>query len=131
MMGGTLGSLAGGGAGAVVGGGPEDVPADVAGIGLGAYAGSAMGANALPQLIKSERDRYAQALAKGQVGHPGDFLRIQGQVMKDTAEAATIGILTAGGRRGAGPPPPEMRAGKNTQVTVTGKGADGARTAAA
>lgn len=61
----------------------------------GSYLGAASGGNALPQLIKSERDRYITALNNGQVRGPEDFLNIQALVLKDTAEAAAVGFATA------------------------------------
>ncbi len=104
----------GGGVGGSAAGGP-----------VGGVLGAGAGAMALPQLIKSERDRYIQALNKGQVRGPEDFLHIQGQVLRDTVEQAAIGAATGGAGRIAGTLLTKMGAGRVTKFLGT-VGAEGA-----
>ena len=101
FVGGTGGAAAGGATGGAAGSvvGPEGTVAGgaggaVVGAGVGAYIGAGAGGNALPQLIKSERDRYVKALNNGEIRGPEDFLNVQALVMKDTGEAAAVGGLT-------------------------------------
>jgi len=86
---------------------------------VGGYVAGAGGATALPQLIKSERDRYVKALQSGQVRTPEDFLHIQGQVMADTAEAGAVGIAAGGAGGVAGPLLDKMGAGRVTKFLGT------------
>lgn len=121
--GGAVGAVGGAGAGAAVPvageTGASEVAGGVAGGAVGAYAGAAAGAGALPQLIKSERDRYMKALASGQVKGPEDFLSIQAGVMKDTAEAAAVGLATAKVGSTVGAVASKMGAGKVTKFLAT------------
>lgn len=123
VAGGIGGALGGGAAGGAAG--AETGPGAIVTGGLGAYVGAGAGANALPQLIKSERDRYNQALAKGEVRGPEDYLHIQAQVLKDTADAALVGGLTGavGGR--VAPFLEKMGAGKAAKFLGT-VGSEGA-----
>jgi hypothetical protein len=117
IIGGVAGAIGGGAAGGAAG--AETGPGALVTAAGGAYVGAAAGATAAPQLIKSERDRYMTALTKGQVKGPEDFLHIQAQVLKDTAEAAGVGIATAGAGRVAGPVLDKMGAGKVTKFLGT------------
>lgn len=117
LIGGVVGAVTGGTVGGA--GGAETGPGAVVTAAGGAYFGAAAGATAAPQLIKSERDRYMSALTKGQVKGPEDFLHIQAQVLKDTAEAAGVGLATAGAGKIAGPVLDKMGAGKVTKFLGT------------
>lgn len=111
--------IAGGVGGAVTGavlGTPEGGPVGTV---TGGYLGAAGGTTALPQLIKSERDRYATALANGQVKGPADYLRIQGQVLQDTVNAAAAGVTTAGAGKVVSPLLDKMGASKVTKFLGT------------
>lgn len=108
VVGGVLGAVGGGATGGAVGGavgsptGPGAVVTSVTGAATGAYIGAGAGGNALPQFIKSQRDRYSEALEKGEVRGPEDYLNIQALVLKDTAEAAAIGAAAGGAGKLAG-----------------------------
>ncbi len=110
--------VAGGVAGAF-GGAAAGAPAGPGGVALGGYVGAGAGGNAAPQLIKSVRDRYTQALERGEVKTPEEFLNIGAVVMKDTADAALVGGLTGavGGR--VAPLLEKMGAGKLTKFVGT------------
>ena len=96
IFGAGAGAAAGGAVGAAVPGAGETGTSEAGGAAVGTAMGAGAGAMALPQLIKSERDRYVSALNSGQVKGPEDFLNIQGQVLKDTGEQAGVGGITAG-----------------------------------
>lgn len=115
ILGGMGGALAGAGGGAVAGGGPENVPADAG----GGFIGAAVGATALPQLIKSERQRFVDALFSGQIHSAADFLRIQGDVTVDTAKAGLVGAATAGMGRVVAPLARRMGAGRLATAVAT------------
>lgn len=135
---GAAGVVGGGAAGGAAGTAVEPVGGTAVGAaggavavgGIAAYVGAGAGSNALPQFIKSQRDRYAQALMKGQVRGPEDYLKIQSLVLKDTAEAAAVGGLTGyvGGRVA---PVLERMGASNVTKFVAKAGAEGATMVAA
>lgn len=131
ILGGVIGAIGGGATGGATGTaagaavpvlgetGVSEVAGGVTGTAVGGTVGAGAGAMALPQLIKSERDRYARALESGQVRGPEDFLRIQGQVLKDTAQAAAVGGLTGAVGGKVAPLLDKMGAGRVTKFIGT------------
>lgn len=81
----VVGGAGGGAAGAAVPGAGETGVSEAMGAGAGAMA--------LPQAIKSE---YIDALTKGQVTGPQDFVERQMGVLWDTTKAGVVGALTGG-----------------------------------